>query len=190
MAGTVRDRMVDSAIVLLAERGFQATSFSAVLAASKAPRGSVYHHFPEGKNQLIAAAIELAGDRAVGLVDSLEGSGAEGIVNGFMAMWRAVLLRSDFTAGCSVLAVAVSSDSDALIEQAGATFRAWRERLARVLETGGIPAAAAPGFAAMLVAASEGAVVLSRAEQSLEPFEQVHAQLLLAARAQQHDAWS
>src|SRR5689334_4885847 len=65
MAGGVRDRMVESAIVLLATRGFHATSFSSVLARSAAPRGSIYHHFPEGKEQLIAAAIDLAGSRAI-----------------------------------------------------------------------------------------------------------------------------
>jgi TetR/AcrR family transcriptional regulator, lmrAB and yxaGH operons repressor len=64
MARGVRDRMVQSAIVLLAKRGYQATSFSEVLTESEAPRGSIYHHFPEGKDQLIAAAIEVAGARA------------------------------------------------------------------------------------------------------------------------------
>jgi len=52
MAAGVRDRMVQSAIILLAKRGYQATSFSEVLAGSQPPRGSIYHHFPEGKDQL------------------------------------------------------------------------------------------------------------------------------------------
>ena len=57
MTRSVRERMVDSAVVLLAKRGFQGASFSEVLAHSKAPRGSIYHHFPDGKEQLIAAAV-------------------------------------------------------------------------------------------------------------------------------------
>src|ERR1700761_8729957 len=94
---------------LLARVGPQSTSCSEVLKASGAPRGSIYHHFPDGKDQLIAAAIELAGTRAVSLLDALDGASAAEIVDGFVAMWRVVLERSEFEAGCSVLAVTVSS---------------------------------------------------------------------------------
>jgi TetR/AcrR family transcriptional repressor of lmrAB and yxaGH operons len=61
MARDVRDRMIDGAIRLLAQRGLQATSFSEVLELTGAPRGSVYHHFPEGKDQLVSAANAVAG---------------------------------------------------------------------------------------------------------------------------------
>ena len=60
-AGDVRERMVDGAMALLARRGLQATSFSEVLAATGAPRGSLYHHFPAGKDQLVAEAVDRAG---------------------------------------------------------------------------------------------------------------------------------
>ena len=53
-----RERMIDSAQRLLARRGYGAATFSAVLSDSHAPRGSIYHHFPDGKDQLVAAAIE------------------------------------------------------------------------------------------------------------------------------------
>ena len=52
--------MIDGAIRLLAKRGLQATSFSEVLALTGAPRGSIYHHFPEGKDQLIGAVLFVA----------------------------------------------------------------------------------------------------------------------------------
>jgi TetR/AcrR family transcriptional repressor of lmrAB and yxaGH operons len=177
MARGVRDRMVQSAIVLLAKRGYQATSFSEVLAGSTAPRGSIYHHFPEGKDQLIAAAIDVAGARAVALLDALDGADAVEIVDGFMAMWRAVLEHSGFSAGCSVLAVTVSADSPDLLTRAGAVFRAWRDRLAELLVAAGFEVADAAEFATALIAAGEGAVVLSRAEQSFAPFDAVHAHL-------------
>jgi len=177
MARGVRDRMVQSAIALLAKRGYQATSFSEVLAESAAPRGSIYHHFPEGKDQLIAAAIEVSGARAVALLDGLDGLGATEIVDGFMAMWRAVLQLSTFSAGCSVLAVTVSADSPGLLEQAADIFRRWQARLAELLVGSGMPAADAASFATLLIAASEGAVVLARAEQSFAPFDAVHARL-------------
>jgi TetR/AcrR family transcriptional regulator, lmrAB and yxaGH operons repressor len=181
MPTDARDQMVRSAVVLLARHGYQATSFSAVVEHSRAPRGSIYHHFPDGKDELIAAAIDLAGGNAIGLLDGLEGRSPVDIVDGFLAMWRAVLERSDLGAGCSVLAVAVSADSPELIERAGSVFRAWAARLAELLTAGGMEPAAARSFATLLIAASEGAVVLARAERDLAPFEAVAARLRDAA---------
>jgi AcrR family transcriptional regulator len=169
--------MVASAVVLLAKGGFQGTSFAGVLADSGTPRGSIYHHFPDGKEQLIAAAVDYAGDRAVRILDALSGRSAVEVVDGFMAIWRTVLERSGFTAGCSVLAVTVSADSPALLDRAGEAFRSWQLRLAELFRSAGLARPDADAFATMLIAASEGAVVLARAQQSLTPFETVHQQL-------------
>jgi len=177
MAQSARERMVASAVVLLAKRGFQGASFAEVLADSGAPRGSIYHHFPEGKDQLIAAAIDAAGSRAVELLDVLDGRGPAEIVDGFMVMWRAVLERSGFTAGCSVLAVTVSADSRALLDRAGQVFRSWQARLAGLFRSAGLRDGDADALATLLIAASEGAVVMARAQQELAPLETVHAQL-------------
>jgi TetR/AcrR family transcriptional regulator, lmrAB and yxaGH operons repressor len=183
MAGSARERMVESAVVLLAKRGFQGASFTEVLAHSRAPRGSIYHHFPDGKEQLIAAAIDYAGARAVLLLDALSGRRPVEIVDAFMAMWRAVLERSGFTAGCSVLAVTVSADSAELLARAGQVFRSWQARLAELFTAAGLAADDADGLATMMIAASEGAVVLARAEQALAPLETVHRQLRRLAEA-------
>jgi TetR/AcrR family transcriptional regulator, lmrAB and yxaGH operons repressor len=183
MAGSARERMVESAVVLLAKRGFQGASFTEVLAHSQAPRGSIYHHFPDGKEQLIAAAIDYAGARAVLLLDALSGRRPAEIVDAFMAMWRAVLERSGFTAGCSVLAVTVSADSAELLARAGQVFRSWQARLAELFTAAGLAADDADGLATMMIAASEGAVVLARAEQALAPLETVHQQLRKLAEA-------
>jgi TetR/AcrR family transcriptional regulator, lmrAB and yxaGH operons repressor len=134
---TVRERMVSSAVILLAKRGFQGASLAKVLAGSGAPRGSIYHHFPDGKDQLVAAAVEAAGERAARILDPLRGRGAVEIADGFLAMWRSVLERSDFAAGCSVLAVTVSADSGELVQRAGDVFRSWQARLGELLHTGG-----------------------------------------------------
>ena len=177
VAGSARERMVESAVVLLAKNGYQATSFTSVLDHSGAPRGSIYHHFPDGKDQLVAAAVELAGARAVAVLDSLDGLPAAEVVDGFMLLWRTVLERSDFGAGCSVLAVTVSGESAELLDGAAAVFAAWGSRLTTLLEHGGVPSGEAPSLATMVMAASEGAVVLARAARSYEPLDSVTAQL-------------
>jgi len=170
--------MIEGAVTLLALQGLEGTAFSDVLERSGAPRGSIYHHFPDGKDQLVKAAIELAGERALGVLDQLHGSPPKAVTGAFLDLWRAVLVRSNLRAGCAVLAVTVATDSPDLLDQAASVFRAWRGRITELLVEGGMEGDAAARLAATLVAASEGAVVISRAERSLEPFELVAAELL------------
>jgi AcrR family transcriptional regulator len=171
-----KQRMIDSAVVLLATRGLQATSFSEVLAHSGAPRGSVYHHFPEGKDELVAAAVDLAGDRAIRTLEAHAGEPARAIAGVFLGMWRDLLVVSHERAGCSVTAVTVAGASVELLDHARDVFRAWRSSLARLLEQGG--ASEPEAKAAVLIAASEGAVVVARAERDLAAFDLVAEELL------------
>ncbi|NYE94564.1 AcrR family transcriptional regulator [Psychromicrobium silvestre] len=174
--------MIDAAGRLLAERGLQETSFSHVVELSGAPRGSIYHHFPEGKNQLVAEALAGAGARAMQLMEQARGESAGVITQRFVEIWSAVLVRSKLSAGCSVLAVAVAADSAELLNRAAEVFRAWRGFLAEMLRQSGVPELEATRFATQLIASIEGAVVLSRAERTMEPFELVVAELLYRAQ--------
>ena len=174
--------MVDGAVHILARRGLQATSFSEVLEVSGAPRGSIYHHFPDGKDQMIGAALDAAGDVAIDLLDRKAGAPATEVAAWFVHIWREVLIRSDFDAGCAVLAVTVETDSPELRDHAARIFRTWRQRLAELLAEGGLEAHDAQSAAAHLIAGCEGAVALARAEQSLEPFDLVAERLLADVR--------
>ena len=187
MAPGVRDKMIDTAVILLAKNGYQATSFSTVLEASGAPRGSIYHHFPDGKDQLIGDAVRLAGDRAIALLDSLENGGPVDIAQGFLQMWRSLLVATETRVGCSVLAVTVSAPPGEVRDAAAIVFAGWRGRIAELLTSAGVEDAAASGFAALLIAASEGAVVMARAAKSLEPFDAVAGQLADAASRLRRD---
>lgn len=190
MAGEMKLKMVEGTVRLLARRGLHATSFSEVLELTGAPRGSVYHHFPEGKEQLIREAVAFAGARSIQLLESKAGATALEITEFFLNLWRELLSRSNFQVGCAVLAVTVAADSPVLLSEAAAAFRAWRKRLAELLDAGGLGPTSAAGLAATLIAACEGAVVLSRAEQSMEPFDLVavqmseHVRTLLKARSE------
>jgi TetR/AcrR family transcriptional regulator, lmrAB and yxaGH operons repressor len=178
MASGVRDRMVAGAVRLLAQRGLQATSLSTVLAATSAPRGSIYHHFPGGKEELVTAAIGATEQHAVGLIDAQMGASAVEVAQSFLAAWRALLTYGKFDVGCALVAVTVAAETDAMRQRTAEAFRAWQEKLARALEAGGLGAADARSAATLLLAASEGAVVMCRAEQDIGPFELVAAQLI------------
>jgi TetR/AcrR family transcriptional regulator, lmrAB and yxaGH operons repressor len=180
MPSDARRRMIESAVTLLAIRGLQGTAFSDVLDHSGAPRGSVYHHFPGGKDALVGAAIELAGNRALSVLDAVAGEPPRVVTRYFLEIWRQVLVRSGLRAGCAVLAVTVATDSPELLDHAADIFQAWRARIAELYVLGGMEVKAAARLATTLVAASEGAVVVSRAERSLEPFELVAEELVAA----------
>ena len=173
MASDTRQKMIERAAVLLAKKGLQGTSFSEVLETSGAPRGSLYHHFPGGKDELILEAIKLAGARAIAALDATRGQPADQVARQFLSLWRTVLEKSNFGAGCAVAAVTVATQSVELTERAAGVFRTWRTRLGELLAAGGVPADRSNALAAALISACEGAVILARAEQSFEPFDLV-----------------
>src|SRR6478672_5009329 len=125
----VRAEMVAGAARLLATKGLDGTSFAEVLAATGAPRGSTYHHFPGGKRELVQDAVELAGERAMAAMEPARGEPAPLVIRRFLALWRQLLRASDFGAGCAVLAVTVATDDADMLAPAGRVFRTWRGQL-------------------------------------------------------------
>jgi TetR/AcrR family transcriptional regulator, lmrAB and yxaGH operons repressor len=182
MTSDVKQRMIDKAVVLLARKGLQRASFSEVLEAAGAPRGSLYHHFPGGKSELVLAAMNEASRRALAALETLEGQPADRVAGAFCSIWASVLTRSRLEAGCAVVAVTLASDSPVLRKRAGEIFKAWRDLLSRMLAEGGIPLGRSDGLAAGLIAACEGAVAIARAENSITPFELVVAEQLKAIK--------
>jgi AcrR family transcriptional regulator len=175
--------MVSGAVRLLATTGLAGTSFSEVLAATGAPRGSIYHHFPGGKDELVGAAIDRAAQSATDQLEGLTDFSAVAVTTLFLAGWQQLLERTGQRAGCAVLAVTVDTDTPELLARTGRAFRTWRSKLSQLLITGGLESGLANRWAATLIAAAEGAVVLSRAERTMEPFDLVRASLLESARA-------
>ncbi|MFZ5527737.1 MAG: TetR/AcrR family transcriptional regulator [Pseudomonadota bacterium] len=176
-----RQRVVAAAADMLARHGLNATSIREMAKRAEAPLGSTYHHFPGGKQQVIREAVLFAGARvSAGLNHHLQTGVAEGL-RAFLAIWRDILLRSAFRQGCPVLAAAVEEPVDDTAEEALAAsaqvFTDWRASLAAALEKEGHAPASAASLATLVIASVEGAVVLCRAQRSIEPFDQVAAQL-------------
>src|SRR4051795_7175660 len=100
-----RQKMIESAAVLFRERGVLGTSFTDVLERSGAPRGSIYHHFQGGKTQLAEEATRWAGEFIVaGTVAALGEGDPLAAIDPFRRQWTRILRRSDFTAGCVIVA--------------------------------------------------------------------------------------
>lgn len=178
-----RTRMIRSAALLMRERGVEATSFSDVLEHSGAPRGSIYHHFPGGKAQLVEEATVYAGDlTAAALAAALAKHDPVAALQRFFDTWLGILRDSDLAAGCPVVAASVEGDSAPRArDAAGAAFARWEELLTGAIESHGLPAERARGLATLTVAAIEGAVVMSRAQRTTAPLERVAGQIVAIA---------
>src|SRR5438270_8448078 len=110
MSAHPRDRMIQNALVLFGENGVEATSFSQVIEHSGAPRGSIYHHFPGGKAQLVEEATRYAGAVVSNIfAAAIESGDPIAGLNAVVDFWRGVLHDSDFAAGCPVLAASLES---------------------------------------------------------------------------------
>ena len=123
------------------------------------------------------AAIGLAGDRALGILEGLHGSPPRGHAGFFLDLWRAVLVRSNLRAGCAVLAVTVATDSPELLDRAASIFRAWRGGIAQLFVEEGWPRPRPPG-SPRPPSRRPKARWSSVARSGLEPFELVAAELL------------
>src|SRR5579872_5951268 len=164
-----RERIVERAAELFAERGIAATSVDDVLAAAGAGKGQFYHYF-RGRDELAAAAVEyrcaqvvarLA--QALGEVASLAG------LEQALAEFTAGFERAGMP-GCPIgtLASEVAGRNEAARLQAAAGFDAWERLLAgaldRMRQRGELPADADPSVLATgLLASLEGGMLLSQA---------------------------
>ncbi|MBV9309756.1 MAG: TetR/AcrR family transcriptional regulator [Solirubrobacterales bacterium] len=171
--------MIWSAALLMRKHGVEGTSFAEVIERSGAPRGSIYHHFPGGKAQLIEEATRYAGDFiAAGLTTALADDDPVRAIKEFASGWAALLRRSDFAAGCPVVSASLEGErTPGAREAAGEAFARWQEILCSALEPHVGDPERSNELATLVVASIEGAVVLARAKRSPEPLERVASAL-------------
>ncbi|RZS30321.1 TetR family transcriptional regulator [Herbihabitans rhizosphaerae] len=178
--GESKQRMLTSAVALLRERGAAAVTVDAVLAHSGAPRGSVYHHFPGGRHELITSAVRLAGDHVAALLDEAvrEGDPVR-VLRGFVRFWKRTLVETDYLSGCPVVALAVDGGQapPETVELVRDIFTRWQTSLTALLTGAGAPPRRARRLATLVVASVEGAIILSRAQRDAGPLDDVLAEL-------------
>jgi AcrR family transcriptional regulator len=180
VAGDTRDRMVQATIELLQQRGYAGTSFGDVTAASGAPRGSIYHHFPGGKQQLVAEAVtRYAEGIARRLRTDVQSGHSRDVVGTFVDVVRTGLRASDFSRGCAIAAVVldVTPSESVLLDLGSQALGAWRRVLQTAFQRDGAEDARARRLATFVVAAVEGALILARADRDLTPVNEVAAEL-------------
>src|SRR3954469_17595361 len=179
IASDSRDRMIKSAALLFRENGYSGTGFRDVIEHSGAPRGSIYHHFPGGKEQLAADTVAWAAGiierRIARAAQNGDPIAALGI---FVDSWREVLEDSNFRAGCPIVAVAAEADAGTTAtDAAAAAFTRWQDLIARALLDAGVSRTDARRLATTVVAAIEGAILMCRVRRDIRPLRDVHRAL-------------
>ncbi len=189
---STRDRMVAGAADLLRRRGVAATSLREVVKHTQTPRGSLAHHFPEGKAQLLEEAVAYSRRRVTRqLEQALAGQDAASGLRVFVRQWCQMLESTRFEAGCPVMAVAIErsgEDAEAeamsgLPELARAAFDEWADLIGAALRRDGVPRAQARALGLLVVATFEGGIAMARAARSAQPLEEVARQLEPILRA-------
>ena len=171
-----RDRTLRTAVELFRARGYHGTGLNQVLSEGGLPKGSLYFHFPGGKEQLAAEAVDLAGGQLrTAMAEVL--AAAEDPAAGMSAIIDHLIERmtaSDFTLGCPVGTIAQDADADRVREACARTFAGWHDLLVEHLRHHGFGDRSAD-LATTLLALVEGAQLLARTCRDTAPLRAVAA---------------
>jgi TetR/AcrR family transcriptional regulator, lmrAB and yxaGH operons repressor len=182
-----RSRMIQAAVELFRRKGYHATSFSDVVRESGAPRGSIYFHFPGGKDEVLSEAIVAAGDEIEAAVAgaAARADDAVSFVRMFARDIAERLEASGYERGCAIatmvleLAPADERSSDGFAH----VFARCRAALAAEFEHRGIASERALADADVVMVSLEGAMIVSRAERSLDAFRHTTEALVAVVAA-------
>jgi len=168
--------MLESAADVFHTQGYHATGLNQLVAAGGAPKGSLYFHFPGGKQQLAAEAMEISGQH---LCDQLRellatapdpGSAIAAVVEALAHH----LTASDFRRACPIASVAVdAADSEPVRQACASAYSSWHRVIAEHLEAHGMVAAQAGVLAMVALSGIEGALLLAKTQRDLAPLRAV-----------------
>lgn len=170
-----RQRLLDVAADLLHRKGYSGTGLSEISTKAKTPKGSMYFHFPGGKEQLGAEALAVSGERFRVGIQAVVDAAPDGpqAARGLARMLAAGLSSTGYELGCPIATTTLeaASGSPLIREAANAAFTGWIESLRRRLVADGHDEARAEELATLVLSTLEGAMVLARARQSTLPLE-------------------
>ena len=172
MAAETKERIIDVSAELLRRQGYAGTGVKQIVAAAQAPFGSIYHHFPGGKEELGAAAIRRSGALYELLIPEIFDPAPDLVsaVRLFFEGAAAHLEESEYEDACPIATVAleVSSTSETMREACAGVFESWIAAGLPRFTAAGLDQATSRTLVIGMIAALEGAFVLARATQSTE----------------------
>ncbi|KAB2339189.1 TetR/AcrR family transcriptional regulator [Actinomadura rudentiformis] len=182
-----RARLIDAARTLVEARGYFGVGLNQVLEAGKAPRGSLYHHFPGGKDQLTAEALTASGQEIDALIRSLADAvpDTRTLIESILDALADRMEGAEYAKGCPIATVAleVAATNDSLQKVCADTYGGWQQALADRLVADGRTHDQAEDLACSLLALIEGALVLARAQRSRTPIDRARRSAVILLNA-------
>src|SRR3979409_801929 len=172
-----RGAIVRAAAVLFRRNGYAATGINEIAEVSGAPKGSLYHYFPRGKDEIAEAAVRFAGAGVVATLERLakEHESASSMIRAYCRLLAGWMAKSGFRDGCPIATTLLeSAPQSADMATAGReAFAGWCAVIARVLLRDGFGKAEARRVSALAFSSVEGALIRARVEGSARPIEDV-----------------
>ena len=186
MVKDTREHMIETTAALVHRRGFYGTSLNEILQESGAPRGSLYYHFPGGKEELVLEAARQGVASVTQLLKEVLTDSpdlADG-VRAFVEAAAHVLRDSGYVFGCPVAPIVLDSpESSAQAEVCQEAFEEWQQVLVEGLGAGGIERGRAESLATVVVCALEGGLILARARRDIAPLDAIAEELASMVRS-------
>jgi TetR/AcrR family transcriptional repressor of lmrAB and yxaGH operons len=175
MARDTKQRIIVKAAELLQRGGYHATGIQQLTARGELPRGSLYFHFPGGKEQLACAALEHAGAQLQGALEQTfysSPTAAAGVVAVLRLLGKR-LVASDWKDGCPIATTTLemAGDSEPVRATCSRIYAGWTRTIAERLTAEGATPDRAEELASVALASIEGALLLARAHRSLAPLQ-------------------
>jgi TetR/AcrR family transcriptional repressor of lmrAB and yxaGH operons len=185
-AADSKGKTLAAAAKLFRQQGYHGTALHDILATSGSPRGSLYFHFPKGKEEIGAAALTLAAE-ALRQRIAAAAAASESVEMFLLRLVRGMgsdLEHSDYQEGCPIAATALetAAQSEVLGAAARSAFQKWELEIKRGLFRFGMPAGDADLVATLVLSQLEGALLLARTYRSLEPIRRAEQAMKLLAR--------
>ncbi len=172
-----RERMSRSAAQHIRRKGGSGTGLREIVVEADAPRGSLQHYFPGGKEELVSDALLWTGDVAARRIkrslSKLKSRAPSALLASIVDAWRRDLTDEQFSAGCPLVAAAAdtAATSEQLRHVLRDAFDGWVEPLSESLVDRGVPLERADNLAMVIIAALEGAIILARIRRDLIPLD-------------------
>ncbi|HYD88141.1 MAG TPA: TetR/AcrR family transcriptional regulator [Vitreimonas sp.] len=170
---SAREDMLSAAVELFRERGYEGVGVAELLSKSGAPRGSLYFHFPGGKEQIGAEVVARVGAVVAARFRELHESGVD--IDTFIERVFKTTAKEckerQYKASCPMAAIATGfgNDNPKLAAAVRTAFSSWEAEMRNAAQARGMSEADATVFASAMLAAMEGAFVTSKALESSAP---------------------
>jgi TetR/AcrR family transcriptional regulator, lmrAB and yxaGH operons repressor len=178
-----RTRILKSAQQLFRKRGYHATGLNDILELAQAPKGSMYHHFPSGKEEIGVYVIENITAGLLGLFAQSRARTAHAVVQQVGEQLVMVAEKTQFEICALYSAFVAERKVSPLLGDAVATaYGQMIEILQARLIQDGMTTRVAKDKAQLVVALLEGGSLLAQARQDASVFRAAVKQAALMCR--------